>query len=61
MFILVAYSVLCAFFHESYFANENDINKLHFVYALFNLIGARGTYINLFSTTSVKRSSSGRW
>ena len=30
------------------------------LYTVFNLIGARGAYINLFSTTSVKRSSSGR-
>ena len=30
------------------------------VHTVFDLIGARGTYVNLFSTTSVKRSSSGR-
>ena len=27
---------------------------------VFDLIGARGAYVNLFSTTSAKRSSSGR-
>ena len=30
------------------------------MYTVFDLIGAWGTYVNLFSTTSVKRSSSGR-
>ena len=29
-------------------------------YTVFNLIGARGACMNLFSTTSAKRSSSGR-
>ena len=31
-----------------------------FEYTVFDLIGARGAYVNLFSTTSAKRSSSGR-
>ena len=31
------------------------------VYTVFDLIGARGAYVNLFSTTSAKKSSSGRW
>ena len=29
------------------------------VITVFDLIGARGTYVNLFSTSSAKRSSSG--
>ena len=31
-----------------------------FTNTVFDLIGARGAYVNLFSTTSAKRSSSGR-
>ena len=31
-----------------------------YIYTVFDQIGARGAYINLFSTTSAKRSSSGR-
>ena len=34
------------------------INKIS--HTVFDLIGARGAYVNLFSTTSAKRSSSGR-
>ena len=30
------------------------------VYTVFDLIGAQGAYINLFSTTSAKTSSSGQ-
>ena len=29
-------------------------------YTVFDLIGAQGAYINFFSTTNAKRSSSGR-
>ena len=30
-----------------------------YMYTVFDLIGARGAYVNLFSTTSAKRSPSG--
>ena len=30
------------------------------IHTVFDLIGARGAYVNLLSTTSAKRSSSGR-
>ena len=32
----------------------------HLQHTVFDLIGARGTYVNLFCTTSAKRSSSGQ-
>ena len=31
-----------------------------YMYTVFDLIGTRGAYVNLFSTTSAKRSPSGR-
>ena len=36
------------------------LNPNCLTYTVFDLIGARGAYVNLFSTTSVKRTSSGR-
>ena len=39
--------------------NTNEGYTL-FTITLFDLIGARGAYVNLFSTPSAKRSSSGR-
>ena len=38
-------------------SNTERVRNLHTV---FDQIGARGTYVNLFSTTSAKRSSSGQ-
>ena len=35
----------------------NATGNVHFRSTVFDLIGARGTYVNLFSTTSAKRSS----
>ena len=43
--------------HNYGYMLNGKVGKEHTV---FDLIGARGAYVNLFSTTSAKRSSSGR-
>ena len=41
---------------EMFYEKVREVNKN----TVFDRIGARGAYVNLFSTTSAKRSSSGR-
>ena len=39
---------------------QGGLHESNSYYTVFNLKGARGAYVNWFSTTSAKRSSSGR-
>ena len=45
---------------EDFIENKLKTHCSTYITTVFYLIGARGVYVNLLPTTSVKRSSSGR-
>ena len=52
--------------YTSISTNKSDIkktwgnDKVDMLHTVFDLIGTQGAYVNMFSTNSAKRSSSGR-